>query len=969
MLHKGADATACNQLDQTPLHYAVLKDNMLLVFAVLDAMMDQEKAGFASKINQKDFNGNTALHCAEVGYERDGGIIIRVLIGAGADYNLPNGKYETLQDLARNNPNTLNIIHHYKKTGKAGVALIRISMALNLKEKIKTLTLEEKATLDAFAKKGLEILEELLPKTPNPADENVEKIMMGSLSLISARIEAVKAASSAAEEKYAYLRNLDGLFAVVVKAVEMGADPNVTITGGLTALHLANYLKKPNLIQRLTELGAINSSDKSGTFPQGYCGSLDRLKVAPAFAVRKIRNLDKEKASEMLKSELELFTLLQAGNYQDSEIDKCFERAAMIIESGAEVNLKTSTNFTPLHLATYKNNCKLVLSLLKNGAEVTATNNENDGALQLLSRQFFAKDLFVIYALLNAIKRKGHEAAGHINLKSAADGNTILHRFLRSNTASLITTALIYDGADYNLPNRNGETGLDLAQLLDHSVVAEVIKIMQKNDSKEIDGSLGRIRNYLILKQKNDHDLDHQEIINEYGAIGFEELKKLVSRGDKEVVTKIMFGILQVVCDNIRFTQAKPHLKNLEPLMNLLPQLIDAGADVNLRIPPYSVTALHCADFLKMSQLRERLLVGGAASDNLEIALGETSTELGKYLFLQEREIAPPAPLKTAKEKLSELQNLIASLQRAVKTSVKEKTEEVERMLFLLEDLDYTQKKPLLQLAIRFGNGSQVTRLLEKGAEPDANILHAGVEKGDDDILKALLKSELLDFGEIFNELESSIKNKRQVLASALIKGFSEEIIPKFLAQKRAVCNDQMTKMASFEKKVTTIAKKELSKFLAVARENLAVKPRQEELQVEEVGSSKAERKQDRKAKYKLEVEAQNNARAAAQSARKAREEAALRLSPEQQKQQQLQNFLQGPRQINSVSDLPEFLQRPIENLIRQGCTVSIKGSAAYLASDSKRLPGDLDIEVVMPNLGDKTPDLSNPNTNFFSTQ
>ena len=94
-----------------------------------------------------------------------------------------------------------------------------------------------------------------------------------------------------------------------------------------------------------------------------------------------------------------------------------------------------------------------------------------------------------------------------------------------------------------------------------------------------------------------------------------------------------------------------------------------------------------------------------------------------------------------------------------------------------------------------------------------------------------------------------------------------------------------------------------------------------------------------------------------------------MRLSPEQQKQQQLQNFLQGPRQINSVSDLPEFLQRPIENLIRQGCTVSIKGSAAYLASDSKRLPGDLDIEVVMPNLGDKTPDLSNPNTNFFSTQ
>lgn len=66
---------------------------------------------------------------------------------------------------------------------------------------------------------------------------------------------------------------------------------------------------------------------------------------------------------------------------------------------------------------------------------------------------------------------------------------------------------------------------------------------------------------------------------------------------------------------------------------------------------------------------------------------------------------------------------------------------------------------------------------------------------------------------------------------------------------------------------------------------------------------------------------------------------------------QEIDRFLKGEREINSLRDLPQFLQPIISNLLDEGHEVLIKGSAACRKNDLKRTPGDLDLEILVKGM------------------
>jgi len=67
-----------------------------------------------------------------------------------------------------------------------------------------------------------------------------------------------------------------------------------------------------------------------------------------------------------------------------------------------------------------------------------------------------------------------------------------------------------------------------------------------------------------------------------------------------------------------------------------------------------------------------------------------------------------------------------------------------------------------------------------------------------------------------------------------------------------------------------------------------------------------------------------------------------------EQDQEEMQAFLKGPRQIKSIFDLPAFLHPSFNALLQDGHRILLKGSAVYQFPNSRRVPNDLDVEILV---------------------
>lgn len=208
------------------------------------------------------------------------------------------------------------------------------------------------------------------------------------------------------------------------------------------------------------------------------------------------------------------------------------EITEVLLQNGANVNIKVSSGFTPLHYAAMEGNTEtarvlirqgayvdtendagdspllvavkakqstMVDLLTRNGAELELRNKEGktvwDYAMKTLSTEFFV-ELVSIYKRLNGLTSKLTFAQGKTPLHKAAltddyekleclfslgavpdvtdeGGNTFLHLAARENCITVLKT--FYERVDVNCQNSEGDTPLHLASNFGHREAVDIL--------------------------------------------------------------------------------------------------------------------------------------------------------------------------------------------------------------------------------------------------------------------------------------------------------------------------------------------------------------------------------------------------------------------------------------------------------------------------------------------------------------
>ncbi|CAB4027706.1 ankyrin-3-like, partial, partial [Paramuricea clavata] len=162
----------------------------------------------------------------------------------------------------------------------------------------------------------------------------------------------------------------------------------------------------------------------------------------------------------------------------------------ILLDNGANVNLKAQNGFTPLYMASQENHVETVKLLLANGANLQALTEDGFTALDVAVQQDHET---VVVALLRSEKRKGfhalHDAArkdltkpikfliqkGHAVDIRAPNGFTPLHiaaKYNSANAAVLLTNS----GADIDaLTKTYAITPLHAASKFGHANIVTVL--------------------------------------------------------------------------------------------------------------------------------------------------------------------------------------------------------------------------------------------------------------------------------------------------------------------------------------------------------------------------------------------------------------------------------------------------------------------------------------------------------------
>lgn len=173
-------------------------------------------------------------------------------------------------------------------------------------------------------------------------------------------------------------------------------------------------------------------------------------------------NKDNEEAKILLN---ELNNVNYNVNYKESEGNNLLQLAIingldyeiieMLLNQGAETNMKNSFGNTPLHTCVSKfgtTDYKVLVLLLENGADVDTRNTDGKTALHLASLNSTGIDLMEILLEYNADP----------NIRNNSN-ETLLHELIWSDEYDMIEL-LLKNGADPNLKDGNGPTPLDIVE-------------------------------------------------------------------------------------------------------------------------------------------------------------------------------------------------------------------------------------------------------------------------------------------------------------------------------------------------------------------------------------------------------------------------------------------------------------------------------------------------------------------------
>jgi len=139
------------------------------------------------------------------------------------------------------------------------------------------------------------------------------------------------------------------------------------------------------------------------------------------------------------------------------------DKTLLLIEKGADVNIKNYKGATPLQAAANNNFIEIAKLLIENGANINS--KDKDGWTPLYAA-FSSNSIEAMILLI--------EEGADINAKNKK-GNTVLYEAISKNCIK-IAELLIEKGADVNIKSNDGMTALEIAQEKENSEIIELLK-------------------------------------------------------------------------------------------------------------------------------------------------------------------------------------------------------------------------------------------------------------------------------------------------------------------------------------------------------------------------------------------------------------------------------------------------------------------------------------------------------------
>jgi len=298
-----------------------------------------------------------------------------------------------------------------------------------------------------------------------------------------------------------YFATAHGNLEIVSFLLDNGADPDIRRRDGMTPLHWAAIEQHAEIAKLLLQCGAsLRCTDQKGRTALHHAaraGSADLLKLFIEEGGDPTVEDDEGHTPDRSLLIYQLLAAVNAGDIdrvraiaeanpalidcQNEHVDglsgartalqlACRKGEAriakLLIDSGADTGLRTSTGWTPLHFAAQRGTVSIVKYLLKSQASVDARNNEG-------------------WTPLHTAAENNRKAAVEALVDHGADVNatdfevrqTPLHQAVQWNrNCQAIVLLLIGAGADVNRRDRDGMTALVLAEASGPNEVANLLR-------------------------------------------------------------------------------------------------------------------------------------------------------------------------------------------------------------------------------------------------------------------------------------------------------------------------------------------------------------------------------------------------------------------------------------------------------------------------------------------------------------